>query len=94
MAINISTETVISLTAAAGRLPRLRKDRPVSPATVWRWYRIGIGGIRLETIIIGGTRATSIEAMDRFLAAVNRQMMPESPDQTASRPTEREHKSN
>lgn len=73
MTINIATETIISLTAAAKRLPRLRNDRPVSATTIWRWYRAGIRGVNLETIIIGGTRATSVEALDRFLAEINGQ---------------------
>jgi Protein of unknown function (DUF1580) len=73
MQINLASETIISLTAAAKRLPRLRNDRPVSAATIWRWYRQGIHGVKLETIIIGGTRATSVEALERFLATINGQ---------------------
>ena len=77
MPISIATESIIGLTAAAKRLPKLRNDRPVSPATIWRWYRFGIHGIKLETIVVGGTRATSVEALNRFLAAINGQTMAE-----------------
>jgi Protein of unknown function (DUF1580) len=73
MPIDPSKEQIISLTAAAKTLPRLRNNRPVSPATIWRWYKAGIRGVKLETIIVGGVRATSVEALARFMASINGQ---------------------
>ena len=64
--INLSEETVISLTEAAKLLPRRRGDRVVHVATLYRWAQRGLKGIRLEIIQIGGTKCTSIEALQRF----------------------------
>src|SRR5262245_39482752 len=63
------SEQLLSLPAAARRLPRLTADRPVSPATLWRWAHRGVRGVRLETWRLGGRTATSLEALRRFVAA-------------------------
>jgi hypothetical protein len=70
VAIDPLTETVVPFAEAARRLPRLRRDRPVSPATLWRWASSGLRGVRLETCRVGGTRCTSLEALARFFAAL------------------------
>ena len=64
--INLETETVLSLSDACARLPRRRAGRPASPSTIYRWASEGLRGIRLETIQIGGTKCTSVEALQRF----------------------------
>jgi hypothetical protein len=38
-------------------------------STVWRWQLRGVRGVRLETILLGGTRYTSHEALERFTTA-------------------------
>jgi len=43
-------------------------------STVWRWISNGVGGVRLETVQIGGRRYTSIEAIERFI--INRSRLP------------------
>ncbi|NLX98218.1 MAG: DUF1580 domain-containing protein [Rhodopirellula sp.] len=58
-------EQLLALGQAMHELP----NRP-SPSTAWRWYRKGIRGVRLETVVVGGRRYTSREALDRFLSAV------------------------
>jgi hypothetical protein len=65
-------EEVIPLAAAAARLPRLRAGRPVNTGTLWRWAGQGLRGVRLETLSLGGTRCTSVEALRRFFAALER----------------------
>lgn len=70
MSISLS-EQIILLSAAARRLPCLRAGRPVNPSTLWRWATKGVRGVRLETIRIGATTATSVEALERFIAALN-----------------------
>jgi hypothetical protein len=62
------TEQTIPFAEAARRLPRLRAGRPVSPATLWRWASRGLRGVRLETVRVGGTTCTSVEALRRFFA--------------------------
>jgi hypothetical protein len=77
--INTLTETVVPFAEAARRLPRLRGDRPVNPATLWRWATSGLRGIRLETCRVGGTRCTSLEALARFFAALEGRKVPPAP---------------
>src|SRR4051794_41100940 len=65
------SEKLLSLAQAARRLPPLRADRPVSPATIWRWVAAGVrlsdgSTLRLEAVRIGGRWVTSVEAMARF----------------------------
>jgi hypothetical protein len=67
------SEHIISLSQAAKLMPRLRCDRPCNPSTIWRWCTRGVRGVRLESIRVGGTTATSQEALARFLEAINKQ---------------------
>ncbi|HUY35471.1 MAG TPA: DUF1580 domain-containing protein [Pirellulales bacterium] len=62
--MDLLNEETIDLAAVARSLP----GKP-HPATVWRWYRNGLRGQRLETIVVGGRRYTSREALARFVAA-------------------------
>lgn len=64
--IDISAETIITLTEAAARLPRRRRGAKPHVATVYRWAQRGIRRIRLETVQVGGTKCTSVEALQRF----------------------------
>ncbi len=59
--IKLSTETVFPVTDAPKHIP----GRP-SQASVWRWVLQGVGGIKLESILVGGKRFTSAEAIQRF----------------------------
>jgi Protein of unknown function (DUF1580) len=70
MAIDPLNEDTFPFAEAARRLPRLRGNRPVNPATIWRWASHGLRGVRLETVRIGGTICTSSEALRRFFAAL------------------------
>ncbi len=69
--IDITREQVFSLTEAARLLPRRRRGRKPSPSTLYRWAKYGLRGTRLETIRIGGTRCTSVEALQRFAQALS-----------------------
>ena len=46
--------------------------RRISPSTLHRWRLRGCRGIKLETLLIGGTRTTSAEALQRFFSATTR----------------------
>jgi hypothetical protein len=62
MAIDLQkSQLFLSLAAAARRLP----NRP-HPATLWRWHQKGVRGKKLETVMIGGKRFTTIEAIQDF----------------------------
>lgn len=68
MAIDVSQDNLLSLSQAARYLKL--GGRSFAPSTIWRWYRKGVAGVRLETICIGRARYTSAEALQRFFAAV------------------------
>lgn len=40
-------------------------------ATVWRWATRGVRGIRLATVIIGGRRMVTPQALEDFLQRLN-----------------------
>ena len=63
MILDLSQEHLVTLTEASRIIPG-------SPhfSTLWRWYQRGIRGTRLETVIVGGRRFTSREAIKRFIA--------------------------
>jgi len=68
--IDVSTEDLTTLAIATGLVPG-RSGRGVAMATIWRWVLRGVRGVRLESILIGGTRYTSRQALARFIAATN-----------------------
>ena len=74
MAISTETEQLIPFTQAREAFPGGKR---LSLATLHRWRLNGVRGTRLETILIGGSRYTSIEAIQRFIAAQNPAMSPE-----------------
>jgi Protein of unknown function (DUF1580) len=58
-------EPPLSLAEAARLLPK----RP-NPATLWRWRKKGVRGVRLQTILIGGRRYVTRAALQQFIEAV------------------------
>lgn len=51
-----------------GDVPKHVPGRP-SLAAVYRWFRTGIRGVKLETMLVGGKRMTSEAALERFFVA-------------------------
>ena len=47
-------------------IPGRRNGARLNIATVHRWHRHGLGGVRLEGIKVGGVLCTSLEALQRF----------------------------
>jgi hypothetical protein len=68
--INPETEEIITL-KQAGRMFPGRTGSGLDVSTVWRWVLNGRRGRKLESILIGGQRYTSRQAVLRFLAALN-----------------------
>lgn len=58
-------ETLIRLAEVPNHLPK-RRGRKIHVASVYRWVKAGLSGVRLETVYVGGTQFTSEEALDRF----------------------------
>lgn len=73
--IDLAVEEPIRL-GSARNLPHFKRDgkRP-DLATVCRWSTVGIlrdgQRIRLQTVQIGGSRCTTREAVERFIAALS-----------------------
>ena len=67
--IDTQTETIIAFSDARTAVPGI--DRRLSLATLHRWRLNGVRGVKLETVLIGGMRYTSREAIARFIAAQN-----------------------
>ena len=63
--IDLQKENVVLLTDAAKSL----SSRP-DVATLFRWRTRGCRGVVLETMLMGGRRVTSLEALEKFFAAV------------------------
>ena len=38
-----------------------------APSKCWRWYQLGIKGVKLETWLIGGSRLTCLAAVKAFI---------------------------
>ena len=62
--IDTQSEALVPISEA----PSLVPSRP-HVATIWRWVKRGCRGAKLETVLIGGRRFTSIEAIQRFFEA-------------------------
>ena len=62
--LDLQNEKMINFSQAARLIPG-----GVHRATIGRWARTGVRGIRLECEIIGGRTVTTEEAVWRFLAA-------------------------
>jgi hypothetical protein len=59
--IDPTAERLVPLSEARQLIPN-RPDK----ATVYRWYARGVAGVKLETLMVGGRRYTSQEAIRRF----------------------------
>ena len=64
--IDASTESLIPFQQAGRHIP----GNP-SVCTLHRWRLKGVRGAKLETLLVGGIRFTSKEAIERFIAAQN-----------------------
>jgi hypothetical protein len=68
--IDLQTETPIYLADVPAYLPKHpTSGKRVHINAIYRWARAGVRGVKLETIAIGGTLATSIQALQRFCDA-------------------------
>ena len=74
MSIDPTNERLIPFNSAREAFPGGKR---LSLATVHRWRVQGVRGTKLETILIGGSRYTSAEAIQRFIAAQNPAESPE-----------------
>jgi hypothetical protein len=79
MTIDLNTERVLPLSAVPEHLPK-RNGKKVHYSTVYRWATKGARGRRLETVMCGGVRFTTVEAVHRFVGCqADRSSSPTSP---------------
>jgi hypothetical protein len=73
--IDIRSEKTLSLTQACKleTMPSRREGKRPNVSTLWRWSMQGIRGVRLETLMAGGVRVTSQEAIQRFFDRLTEQ---------------------
>jgi hypothetical protein len=64
--IDLQTEQLLLLANACDVVP----GRP-HVSTLIRWWRDGVRGVKLETVVVGGRRFTSIEAVHRFISRLS-----------------------
>jgi len=69
--IDIETERLIRLEDVRDFLPSSRKGKRLSKSVPFRWAARGVKGVILETLRVGGARYTSVQAVQRFVEALN-----------------------
>jgi hypothetical protein len=70
--IDTTQERPIPLTDLPAEAIPGRSGKPVHQATISLWHRKGLRGVKLETVLVGSRRCTSLEALDRFYQAVSK----------------------
>jgi Protein of unknown function (DUF1580) len=70
--ININHEQLLPVNKVPAYLQSRGLGKRVSVGTVYRWMIAGVGGVRLETVRIGGQMVTSAEAIQRWVEARER----------------------
>ena len=68
MSLDFTKEQAIPLSDVPRYVPK-RRGKKVHYSTVYRWATKGARGRVLETMLSGGLRYTTIEAVGRFLTA-------------------------
>lgn len=71
--IDFRQEMIVTLNQAARVVPKRRRGRPAHVGTLYRWASRGCRGVKLESIQIGGSRCTSMEALQRFFDRLSKQ---------------------
>ena len=68
--IDLQTEKLLTFTEACDLVPRRRRGVKLHVSTLYRWWKKGTRGVRLEAVSCGGSPATTAEALHRFFAAI------------------------
>jgi hypothetical protein len=69
--IDLTTESLIRLHDVGNYIPSSRAGKRLGKAVAFRWALRGVRGTKLETLKVGGCRFTTVEAIQRFVAALN-----------------------
>ena len=74
--IALTQEKIIPLRDVPKHLPPRPNGKKLHISACYRWIGPGIRGIRLESIKVGGTTCTSLEAIQRFSERLTQQFLP------------------
>ena len=69
--IDRNREQLIPITRIAEHERLWPKGRTPHRDTISRWARLGCRGVRLESVLLGGRRYTSLEAIERFITKLS-----------------------
>jgi len=69
--IDILKESLVEMRHAPREIEKFL-GRRLHLGTIYRWCTTGVRGVRLESIVMGGGRYTSLEAMARFAEELTR----------------------
>lgn len=90
--IDQKREKLLSFGEAATHIQRTYGIRRPHPNTLWRWSSKGLAGVKLEYLKCGGTRMTSVEAIERFFVARAKRNNPRNPERSVVRAIEAEQR--
>src|SRR5208282_2487216 len=68
--IDFHAEELLPFTEACNHVPRRRRGTKLHVSTLYRWWKKGIRGVRLEVAVCGSSPATTKEELRRFFDAV------------------------
>ena len=85
--IDLVSERLVALTQVPklSEIPKLRGGKRPHVATIYRWAQNGVRGVKLETVRLGGTVCTSVEAIQRFVKQLSDPNATTSPSPTKAR---------
>ena len=64
--IDVAVEQLLHVRMVPRLLPPRPNGRRVHISAVYRWMSRGVRGVRLESVKVGGSTYTSVEALQRF----------------------------
>lgn len=74
------------MVSANKTLTQVAREHQKDPATIYRWWRKGVRGVKLQTVMIGGHRHVTDDALAQFFAAVTAASTPAGESAVVSSP--------
>jgi hypothetical protein len=90
MPIDLEIEQLIPIGEVPRLIPSSRLGKKLNVVTVYRWVLHGSRGRRLDSVLIGGSRYTSREAVARFAQDLSDSDIPTLPAPSVRSPAQRQ----
>jgi hypothetical protein len=68
--MDLQPEERLTMADVRRLLGKRRGGKLITPSTLWRWYRVGVRGVVLQTRVEGGMRITTRGWLDEFFRAI------------------------